>query len=327
MDEIFHWNSKAEVTVIEGSSYLCLLPPVKLPKDFLLASLPIYQGNKLSLHHSLVILCSPFQIFYVDKAFVMLNFDSLESCRSLSLSPRRLQEVQPRPGWALMLSEHTAASITAQVSLLVLEETQRSPGVRQTQRKEEASLQNTQPLQSLQRRWTRKTTIYTRHYKGPGEKEKREQKDEAVSLHNKVGTALQLCNFKPFGIEEFSLFSNLYLHVICRWDFHILHSNVLVNYTSNSTLFTTHNTQVYPQAQLQLIPELFLAHHQAAVTIMNDNSKDTIALSFWQELWKPQKLIITNANPRKEGNMLSLSSSLTGASTYDNIHRSLENFL
>lgn len=44
-----------------------------------------------------------------------------------------------------MLSEHTAASIKAQVSFLVLEETQRSPGVRQAQRREEASLQNTQP--------------------------------------------------------------------------------------------------------------------------------------------------------------------------------------
>lgn len=44
-----------------------------------------------------------------------------------------------------MLSEHTAASIKAQVSLLVLEETQKSPGVRQAQRREEASPQNTQP--------------------------------------------------------------------------------------------------------------------------------------------------------------------------------------
>lgn len=94
MDEIFHRNSKAEVTVTEGSSYLCLFPPVKLPKDFLLASLPIYQGNKLSLRHSVVIVCSPLQIFYVDKPFVMLDFASLRSCRSQS----GLWEAQPRLG-------------------------------------------------------------------------------------------------------------------------------------------------------------------------------------------------------------------------------------
>lgn len=71
--------------VIEGSSYLCLFLPVKSPKDFSLASLPICQGNKLSLCHSLV--CSPFQILYVDKLFVMLNFDGLGSHRSLCMSP------------------------------------------------------------------------------------------------------------------------------------------------------------------------------------------------------------------------------------------------
>lgn len=135
---MFHWNSEAEVTVIEGSSYLCLFPPVKLPKDFLLTSLPIYQGNKLSLCYSLVIVCCHFQILYADKPFVMVNFDSLGSHRSLSMSPRGLWEAQLGLGWALMLSEHTAASIKAQVSLLVLEDTQRSPGGRQA--KEEKRL-------------------------------------------------------------------------------------------------------------------------------------------------------------------------------------------
>lgn len=176
----------------------------------------------------------------------------------------------------------------------------------------------------------------TRQYKGPGrqgQEKKREQRGEVVSLHNEVGTALQLRNFKRVFCNRGVLsFSDLHLRVICRWDLQILFAHTSLECTCelHFQVHSFHNvsiTHVYPQAQLQLIPELFLAHHQAAVTIMNNNSKDTIALSFWQELWKLQKLIITNANPRKEGSMLSLSSSLTGASTYDNIHRSLENFL
>lgn len=68
-----------------------------------------------------------------------------------------------------MLSEHTAALMKAQVSLLVLEGTQRSLEVRQAQRRKVFPA-NT----ALQRRRTRKTTMYTRQHKEPGEQ--REEK-------------------------------------------------------------------------------------------------------------------------------------------------------
>lgn len=239
MDEIFHWNSEAEVTVIEGSSYLCLFPPVKLPKDFLRASLPIYQGNKLWLCHSAVIVCSPFQILHVDKPFAMLNFDSLGSRRSLSVIPRGLQEAQLRLGehWCCrdtqLRFDHGSGRIASPRGDTEVTWSQTS-----TKKRRGLPAKHT-ALQSLQRRWTRKTTMDTRQYKGPGGQEKKREKNhDVVSLQNEVGTALQRCNFKPVATQEFPVFSDPHLHVICRWELHIRHLNLLGNYTSKSTLFT-----------------------------------------------------------------------------------------
>lgn len=109
-----------------------------------------------------------------------------------------------------MLSEHTAASTEARVSLSVLEETQRSPGVRQAQGREEASLQNTRPysfcrggeLGKPQRIQNATTGQVGRDRRRKGSKKMR------VSLQNGVGTALKRRNFKQVfcNREVFSVF-------------------------------------------------------------------------------------------------------------------------